>query len=142
LTFFADVIRHPEAETFPGLLILRLDGELFFANATLLRLAVLDAVRQSTTPERAVLIDLEATSELDVDSLDMLDELCSRLQSMRINLHLARVRDPVRDMFVREGGRIIGDDQLHRTVEDGVQAFLASVGTGSDPVQDATPPAT
>ena len=137
---YADVARHPEAQTFPGVLIVRLDGELFFANATLLRRAALDAVHRATTPDRAVLIDLEATSELDVDSLDMLDELCSRLRSMGVALHLARVRDPVRDMLARDGGRIIGDDRLHRTVEDGVEAILATVEAGPDPVRDAAPP--
>jgi SulP family sulfate permease len=121
---------------------MRLDGELFFANATLLRREVLEAVRRCATPVRAVLIDLEATSELDLDSLDMLDELCSRLQGMGIELHLARVRDPVRDMFAREGGRIIADDHLHRTVEDGVRAILAALEAGPDPVRDAAPPAT
>ena len=32
---YTDVARHPENESFPGLLIFRLDGQLFFANAGL-----------------------------------------------------------------------------------------------------------
>ena len=30
---YSDIARHPENETFPGLLVFRLDGQLFFANA-------------------------------------------------------------------------------------------------------------
>ena len=32
---FRDIERHPDCETFPGLVIVRFGGELFFANATL-----------------------------------------------------------------------------------------------------------
>ncbi len=49
---FRDIERHPECETFPGLVIVRFGGELFFANATYLRRAVTQAGggRRSTRP--------------------------------------------------------------------------------------------
>ena len=37
---FRSIDDHPECETFPGLLIVRFGGELFFANATYLRTAL------------------------------------------------------------------------------------------------------
>ena len=37
---FRNIERHPDCTTFPGLIIIRFGGELFFANATYLRNAL------------------------------------------------------------------------------------------------------
>ena len=54
---FRDVSRHPEAETFPGLILFRFDQEIFFANARLFRTAIERAIAAAPTPVEEVLVD-------------------------------------------------------------------------------------
>lgn len=132
-TTYADVARHPEAERFPGVMVLRLDAELFFANVMVLRVRVLDAVHRATTPVRAIVIDLEATSQLDVDSADILTALAQRLASMGVRLHLARVRDPVLDLLRAAGSPLWEEARWHRTVDLAVHDALGD--TAPEPVE-------
>ena len=100
---FSDVRRHPESKTLPGLLMVRPENGLFFANASALREAIVRQVRTSPEPVKALLIDLGATTDLDVPSADMLAELRDQLQGLNVRLMLARVITPVRQMLERAG---------------------------------------
>ena len=51
----------------------------------------------------AVVLDLESCPETDVTSLEMLDQLHNELHDAGIGLYLARVADPVQDLFDRGG---------------------------------------
>ena len=96
---FADIERHPEARQIPHLLIFRPNGILFFANANRIRNGLRDLIALSATPLHAVLINLEASPEIDVTSLEMLEQLQSELQESGVALYFARVADKVRDLF-------------------------------------------
>ena len=61
---FSDIRRHPENQTFPGLLMALPENGLFFANAAGLREAIIGEVSSSAEPVKAVLLDLGATTEL------------------------------------------------------------------------------
>jgi sulfate permease, SulP family len=100
---FGDIRRHPENKTLPGLLMVRPESGLFFANASALREAIVGQVRTSAQPVTAVLIDLGATTDLDVPSADMLAELHEQLHGLHVRLILARVITPVRQMLERAG---------------------------------------
>jgi len=69
---FVDVDRHPEAEQIPHLLIFRPNGMLFFANANRIRSRLRELTKQTDGSLHAVLINLEASPEIDVTSLEML----------------------------------------------------------------------
>jgi len=100
---FSDIHRHPENRTFPGLLMVLPENGLFFANAAGLREAIIGEVSSSTEPLKAVLIDLRATTELDVPSADMLAELGEELHSRNVRLMLTHMIMPVRQMLKSAG---------------------------------------
>jgi len=130
---YTDLARHPENEQFPGLLIFRLDAQLFFANAGFAHDRLSALVTAAEPPPRVVLWDLEVTTDLDITSADMLRRTEQELRAGGTDLMFARVRDPVRDMFRRSGLlRLVGEDQLFLTVDDGVQHFLAQRDDGTD----------
>ena len=83
---FVDVDRHPEAEQAPHLLIFRPNGMLFFANANRVRNHLRELTKQSDRPLHAVLINLEASPEIDVTSLEMLEQLRSELEGSGVSL--------------------------------------------------------
>lgn len=127
---FADLDEHPEARAEATVLVVRLDSELFFANADEVAEQVWADV--TTGPHRplGVVLDLEATNDPDVPSGEALLRLASRLQSAGIPLALARVHEPVIELFDRVGvvdaiGRefVSGD-----RVEDTVERLETSIG--------------
>jgi len=122
---YADLTMHPENETIPGLLLVRLDAQLFFANDAVLHDRLRALVRTTTPQARAVLLDLEATMLLDISSADTLAEIAAELHGEGIALLLARVRDPVLAMLRRGGvAASIGEDHIYHMVDEGVRDFL------------------
>lgn len=122
---YADLSLHPENETIPGLVIVRLDAQLFFANDAVLR-DHLRALAHATPAPRAMLLDLEATTLLDISSADMLAEVVTELKAEGITLLLARVRDPVLEMLRRSGvAALVGEEHIYRMVDQGVQDYLS-----------------
>jgi len=122
---FVDIDRHPGAEQIPHLLIFRPNGMLFFANANRVRNHLRDLTKQSDTPLHAVLINLEASPEIDVTSLEMVEQMRGELEESNIVLYFARVADRVRDLFDRSGfTERIGSHRIFPGVDLAVNAFL------------------
>jgi len=100
---FSDVRRHPDNSIVPGLLIVRPENGLFFANAAGTREAIMAEITASAEPVKAVLLDLGATTDLDVPSADMLAELGEELHSHNVRFMLMRMIMPVRQMLEHAG---------------------------------------
>jgi sulfate permease, SulP family len=122
---FVDVGRHPEAEQIPYLLIFRPNGLLFFANANRVLNRLRELTKSTNVPLRAVVINLEASPEIDVTSLEMLEQLRNELAESGIALHFARVADRVRDLFDRSGFTDrVGSNRIFPGVDYAVDAIL------------------
>jgi SulP family sulfate permease len=122
---FADVKHHPETEEIPGLLIFRPNGMLFFANANHVRNELRDQVKKAGKLLQAVLLNLEACPEMDVTSLEMLEQLRDELHESSVDLYFVRVADPVRDLFGRSGFlELLGERRIFAGVDVAVSAFL------------------
>ena len=77
---FVDLERNPDAEPIAGLLIMRLDTPLYYFNATAVSDQVIQAVAEAAETPKAVLLDIEATIELDVTTSDALYALAGALE--------------------------------------------------------------
>ena len=112
-----------ETERDPGVLLLRVDAPLFFANAQHVSDRVLALVAQRPAL-RAVVLDASAVTDVDADGAHTLHELDRRLSDNGVVLHLATVRGPVRDVLVRSGDW----SGLSRRSHPDVPAALQAVG--------------
>jgi high affinity sulfate transporter 1 len=122
---YHDVKRYPHAARIPGLLLFRWDAPLFFANAELFQERLLEAVNESPTPVRSVVVAAEPVTSVDVTSADMLRELIRILAERGIALHFAEMKDPVRDKLKRfELMELIGGERFHPTVGSAVDEYL------------------
>jgi SulP family sulfate permease len=127
---------HPEYETFPGLVILRVDGELFFANARWFRDTVRSLVREQTPGVREVLVHAGAVPSIDTTAAAMLAELIAELRASEVELDFARVTTSLDEDLARNGiVELVGRERFHETVAAGVADFLrrdrdAGPGTG------------
>ncbi|GJH36376.1 sulfate permease [Paraburkholderia hospita] len=122
---YHDITRYPQAARIPGLLLFRWDAPLFFANAELFQQRLLEAVDESPTPIRRVVVAAEPVTSVDVTSADMLRELSRMLKERGVALHFAEMKDPVRDKLKRfELFDIIGDEGFHPTVGSAVDDYV------------------
>ena len=72
---YHDITRYPEARLLPGLVLFRWDAPLFFANAELFHERVLDAIADSPTPVRWLVVAAEPVTSVDVTAADAVSEL-------------------------------------------------------------------
>jgi len=122
----SDTRKHPENRGLPGLLILRPDEGLFFANADALRNEIMALVEGAQPPARVVLLDLEMSNQLDVPSMDMLAELNEELEHRQAELWLARLHQPVREALERSGLlQQVGPARIHPRSLDSIMEYLA-----------------
>ena len=125
---------HPEYETFPGLVILRVDGELFFANASWFRETVRSVSRAQTPPVREVLVHAGAVPYLDTTAAAMLKDVIADLDADDIELHFARVTTSLHENLERNGlAKLVAPGHFHETVAAGVADYLERHGGALGP---------
>jgi high affinity sulfate transporter 1 len=119
---YVDIARHDNAETVPGLLILRIDAPLYFFNATVARSQVLERVDQANPRPATVVMDVGASTDLDVTTAEMLGQLAVDLGDRGATLALGQARGRVRDRLERTGLlALIGEDRVHLSMLEAVE---------------------
>jgi len=126
---FRDIDRHDDAHPIPGLLIYRIDDELFFANAAYFVRDVKSRLIASDPPATALVIDAEGVSDIDTTAIQQLEELLDDLAEANVQVAFARVRQPVTDMIERAGlSDTVPDDAIFLEVDDAVRHFESGAG--------------
>jgi SulP family sulfate permease len=112
--------RHPDWETVDDVVVARVEGPLFYANAMSVKERLLALSRDAEPQPRALVLDLAETSETDVESVDVLGGLADTLTAAGIELHLTSVRGPVLHILQRAGvtERVRVDPTLDDAVRD------------------------
>jgi high affinity sulfate transporter 1 len=129
---WGSIERHPERERVPGILLLRLSAPVFWVNASAVEEQVIAAVDEAADI-LALILDLEATNQLDTTSTDMLHHLLGRLRRRGVDLYLVRVMFQARVVLKRSGLRdAIGDDHLWRTISQGVKRAKRDLRPAAD----------
>jgi sulfate permease, SulP family len=118
---WGDVDRHPDGEVVPGVVVLRPEAGLFFANADAVRRTIRARAVAGTT---AVVIDAETISVIDVTAVAMLRELAADFRRDGTELVLARDIGSVRDLL-----RLGPDGEAIRTYPT-VRSAIAAIGAG------------
>jgi len=120
------VAHDPTRRTYRGVLVLRPDGPLFWANATAVvrRIEVLAGRHHDL---RAVILDLEATNQMDTTTAERLEQMLGRLRARGVDLHLVRVFGNVRDVLTRSGFlAVLGEEHVWHSIAAGVKAARAA----------------
>ena len=121
---YRDVRRHPEAITFPGLLIWRVGGDLFFASVGHLGEGLKATLAAVQPPAKQVLLDADSVNFVDTTGCDAALNAIKELQSQGIAFAFARVRDEVRERFQLAGiEAAVGSANFYERVTDGVRAW-------------------
>jgi high affinity sulfate transporter 1 len=122
---YHDITRYPAARRIPGLVLFRWAAPLFFANAELFHQRLLDAIAESPTPVRRIIITAEPVTSIDVTSADMLAALEHSLTESGVELRFAEMKDPVKDKLKRFGlFDRFGAANFYPTIGSAVDAYL------------------
>jgi high affinity sulfate transporter 1 len=126
---YADLERHPENVPVPGVLIVRLDAPMYYANALTARDRLKAMLRAAAPPPRAVVFDGEGQDELDLTSAQMLRGLVVELRAAGLAVCFANVHAPVLER-ARETDLLdtVGLERIFPTIDQAVRAIEAQVG--------------
>lgn len=101
---YHDLSRYPEeGQRLPGIVIVRFDAPLFFANGASFDDWVRSRVRQAGSEVRTVILAAEPITDIDTTAIDELVELDEYLQVHGIRLIIAEMKDPVIDILRQYG---------------------------------------
>lgn len=121
--FRALSVEHPEDETFPGLLLVRVEGRVFFANAE--RVAERTRLLVADAEPRIVAFDLSRVFDLEYTALKMLTEAEKRQRDRGIVLWLVGLNPEVMAMVRRSPlGEALGRERMHYNLELAVAKYL------------------
>ena len=122
---YHDVSRHGGLEPIPGIVIARVDGPLFFADADRFRERLHELVLEEQAPT-CIVVDAEAVHLTDTDGADMLIQVEEELRSQGLTVALARVHPPIFALWDRAGAiDAIGKDRVFDTVREAVHTLSA-----------------
>jgi sulfate permease, SulP family len=135
---FRELDGNPGDEQFPGVVILRLDGGLFFATSDALE----DRVREvalSTPDVAGIVLDCVAIEFIDSQGTAKMHEILDLMEQTGVTLRLARVKPAVRVLLERDRVLVrVGDDRIHEGVAQAVEAQMAAASTRPHPDRGAS----
>ncbi|HET7528510.1 MAG TPA: SulP family inorganic anion transporter [Burkholderiaceae bacterium] len=125
---------HPHDQTWPGLLLVRVEGRVFFANAQRVSELIQQLVEQ--TKPRVVVLDCRAVLDIEYTALKMLIEAEERLRAAGIVLCLAAM-NPQMKAVVEKSGLFakLGPDRLFVSLDMAVRRYatLDAPPAGAEP---------
>ena len=118
---------HPEDDIFSGLLMLRLEGRVFFANAERIREKMRPLIAEAKPG--VVALDLSAVPDLEYTALKMLTEAEKRQRERGVMLWLVGLNPEVlRVVQNSELGETLGRERMFFNLERAVETFQGRSG--------------
>jgi SulP family sulfate permease len=113
---------HPDDETWPGLLMVRIEGRLFFANAQQVGEVIWPLVEKAK-PE-VVLLDFRAVTDLEYTALKMLREAEEKIRGQGRELWLAGLNPSVYEIVkASKLGATLGRERMYLDMQAAVDSF-------------------
>jgi SulP family sulfate permease len=126
---FRELDEHPQDESLPGVVVLRLDGGLFFATSDALE----DRIREvalSAPDVGGIVLDCEGMDFIDSQGSAKLREILELTERAGVTLRLARVKPAVRELLRRDNVLDrVGDHRIHGTIPQAVEAQMIAADT-------------
>ncbi len=128
---------HPEDESFPGLLILRAEGRIFFANAQHIAEQMLPLI--DAEKPRVIALDFSAVPDIEYSALKMLIEGEERLRERGALLWLVGLNPEALSMVQRSPlGETLGRERMLFNLSTAVDRFLTQSPTQGEACQGRT----
>ncbi len=114
---------HPEDETFAGLLLLKLEGRIFFVNAERIAERIRSLIEE--TKPTIIALDLSAVPDIEYTAVKMLIAGEKRQRQHGIELWLVGMNPQVLEVVQRSHlGEMLGRNHMHFNLEIAVATYL------------------
>jgi SulP family sulfate permease len=136
---FRNVERSPDALTSPGIVVVRVDAPLYFANAEFLKekLRQVEAGREGL---QVLIFDASSVNDLDSSADQALHEIAEDFSSRGIDLYMAGVKGIILDVMRRSGFYgYLGADRFFLSTDEAVRAAEAQLMAGDISLPPTTP---
>jgi MFS superfamily sulfate permease-like transporter len=121
---YHDRERHPEAKVVPGLLILRFDAPLFFANAPNFGRRLQMMIKEGKRDIDSVLVVSNAITDIDTTGAEILGDVLHDLDQKGISIAFAGLKGDVKDRLRSYGlYERIGDENFHPNTISAVKKY-------------------
>jgi anti-anti-sigma factor len=128
-TAFRPLDEQPAAQTYRGILILRIDGSVAFVTADELTNEIETRVTAAGQPITGVVIDFAGVNFIDSQGSEQIGKLVALAQREAVSLRLTRVRKPVLEVLRLDGVvEYLGANRIHANIDEAVEAERKSTG--------------
>jgi len=123
---------HPDDESFPGLLLLKPEGPIFFANAAQIAHKIEPLIRE--TQPKVVAVDASGILDMEYTALKMFAQVAHRQSQHGIQLWLIDMTPEVLTIVQRSPlGQILQRGAMHFNLEIAVAHYLSAVAIDDQP---------
>jgi len=123
---------HPEDESFPGLLLLRPEGPIFFANAAQIAHKIEPLIRE--TQPKVVAVDASGILDMEYTALKMFEQVAQKQSQHGIQLWLIDMNPEVLAIVRRSPlGHILRRGGMHFNLEIAVARYLSGTAVFDEP---------
>lgn len=123
---YRNIERHPEAQIEPGILAIRFDAQFYYGNVSFLKDTIRRVEQRLDAPLRAVVLDACSINQLDSSADTALHDLLHGYRQRGIELFIAHVKGPVKDVMDRSGfSDTLGEDHFFLETEPAMAAARA-----------------
>ncbi|MGA0373773.1 MAG: SulP family inorganic anion transporter [Flavobacteriaceae bacterium] len=119
---FRNVLRFPDqVETFPGVLIVRFDGQLFFGNHSYFKKQIAEKIENEKQKIKFLVIDAGPINYVDSTASATLHHWIQELDQKEIQVMWVKTIGPIRDIFRRDGmDKIIGKRNFFSSLDTAI----------------------
>ena len=125
-------LEHPDDESFPGLLLLRPEGPIFFANAVQIAHKIEPLVREAQP--KVVAVEASGVLDMEYTALKMFAHLTKRQSQHGVQLWLIGMTPRVLAIVQRSPlGQLLGRERMHFNLEIAVARYLDDAAVRDQP---------
>ena len=139
-TIYRNLDRYPDAETTDGVVAIRVDAPLYFANTAFLKESLANALGAGDVEH--LVVDCKGVGSVDAQALSTLFDIVDDLERRGTVLWMAGVRGPVRDAFAASNfTERVGAQHFVERVHEAVDAIHPAIDPEANLARRSTPPA-
>ena len=137
---YVDVTAHPEAKTLPGVLIVRPEAPIFFANVERILAQVRHLADAGQGAVHTLIFSLEESPDLDGSTIEALHTFAAGAAASGRRLLLVRLKPPALEVLSRSADEALPREALHElSVDECVQSLgqggVAAATTAAGPAR-------
>jgi high affinity sulfate transporter 1 len=115
---YSDVLRHPDNETVPGVLIVRVEASILYFNVPHIRDEVRRFIADFGPELRRVIWDMSTSPYVDLAGAKLVAEIDAELERRKLDLRIVDAHSTVRELIRKRCGRAVGEVSRRISIED------------------------